>query len=340
MKTFARAAATAAVLMISSAAAQEIAPVTPSAPLEPSAVAPVAAAPATTEATPAAAMTPEEAQFRAQAQAFYDLLHRQTGQISVAGGKVTLTVPETHYFIGPEDARRVLVDVWGNPPEAAAVEGMIFPRDGNPALGSWGAVVEYAAEGYVSDSDASTADYDQILRDMQSGAQQENETRTAQGYPSVTLVGWAERPHYEASTHKIYWAKHLQFSGVDVATLNYDIRALGREGYLVISFVATMPELEAIRQSAPAVLAMPEFTAGNRYADFREGDQRAAYGLGGLVAGGAALALAQKTGILAMILAFGKKFIVLIGVGLVALFGAIRRMFGGRKEADEAPPAA
>lgn len=313
-------------LVVSTAAAQDAAP-TAEAPA-PSAVAPAV--------SPIEAEQREEAEAQARAQAFFESLHRQTGAILVAEGKVRLTVPETHYFIGSEDARRVIVDVWGNPPETGNVEGMIFPAEGNPAAGSWGAVVEYSADGYVSDSDAATTDYDQLLRDMQRSAEAANATRAENGFPAVTLVGWAEPPHYDSAAHKIYWGRHLRFGGEDTDTLNYDIRVLGREGYLMVSFISSMSELDAIRASTPAVLSMTEFTDGNRYADYREGiDQRAAYGIGGLIAGGALAAVAQKTGLLALIFAFGKKFIVLIGVGVAALFGAIRRMLSGKpKDGD------
>ncbi|HYD86677.1 MAG TPA: DUF2167 domain-containing protein [Vitreimonas sp.] len=284
------------------------------------------------EAAPAAAppeMTAEEQEYLRQAQALYDSLDRQTGVVTIAEGRVSLNVPETHYFVGAADARRIIVDVWGNPPNSAqGVEGIIFPAGANPALDSWGAIVQYVNEGHVPDDEASTIDYNQLLRDMQTGAEQENAWRRENNYPTVTLVGWAEAPHYDPATHKLYWAKDLLFGGESVHSLNYDIRVLGREGHLVVSFVSTMDQLETIRAAAPAVMEMANFTAGNTYADYVEGvDQRAAYGIGGLIAGGALAAVAQKTGLLAMILAFGKKFIVLIIAGIVALGGAVMRMF-------------
>ena len=168
----------------------------------------------------------------------------------------------------------------------------------------------------MPDDEATTINYDNLLRDMQSGAEEENAWRRENNYPTVTLVGWAEAPHYDQATHKIYWARDLLFGGENVHSLNYDIRVLGREGHLVVSFVTTMDQLETIRAEAPAVMAMANFTPGNTYADYREGvDQRAAYGIGGLIAGGALAAVAQKTGILAVILAFAKKFIVVIIAG-------------------------
>jgi uncharacterized membrane-anchored protein len=308
----------AALTLIAPAAAQE----TTAPPASP-----VAAAP--TEAAPEAAAPDAEAAAPA-AQEFYESLTRRTGAITLVDGKVEINVPETHYYLGPEDARRIIVDLWGNPPMSAqGVEGMIFPAETNPALGGWGAVLEYLADGHVDDSDAATINYDDLLRELQQQMTRENEQRRASGYVELSLTGWAEPPHYDQATHTLYWAKNLEASDGS-ASLNYDIRVLGREGVFVVSFVAAPEEIDLIRASAPAVMAMPQFTTGNRYADFQEGvDQRAAYGLGGLIAGGALAAVAQKTGLLAMILAFGKKFIVLIIAGVVGLFGVVRRMFGG-----------
>ncbi len=59
--------------------------------------------------------------------------------------------------------------------------------------------------------------------------------------------------------------------------------------------------------------------AGESYAEFREGDKVAEYGLAALIAGGAA-AVAIKTGFLA-------KFLKPIIIGVIALFGAIASFF-------------
>lgn len=302
---------------------------TESVPVEaPAEIAP-ATPPVTNVAPQVPELTAEEQEYLREATAFYESLTRQTGVVTISGGRISLNVPETHYFVGAADARRVIVDVWGNPPNSATgVEGIVFAAGTNPAIDGWGAIVQYAAEGHVPDDEADTMDYAALLRDMQSGAEQENQWRRENSYPAVTLVGWAESPHYDRLTHKIYWARELQFAGERVNTLNYDIRVLGREGHLVISFVSTMDQLQVIRNEAPAVLQMANFTPGNMYADYVEGvDQRAAYGIGGLIAGGALAAVAQKTGLLALILAFGKKFIVLIIAGIVGLGGIVMRLF-------------
>lgn len=299
--------------------------------------APAAAAPdAPAVSTAPSAEDAEEAAYRAKAEEFMRSLNRRTGRVDIAGGKVILNVPETHYFVGKEDARRVIVDAWRNPPNAAeGVEGMIFEKDGNPLLDAWGAVVEYRQDGHVDDKDAATINYSDLLADMQKSARDENAQREKDGYETISIVGWAEPPHYDQPAHKLYWAKALQFGGAPMQTLNYDIRVLGRDGVLVISFVSGMDALPSIRTAAPTVLAMPQFTEGWRYEDYKEGvDKKAAYGIAGLIAGGTVVALAKKAGLLGLILAFGKKFIVLIGAGLFGLFGAIRRGLGGKKDAE------
>lgn len=313
------------------AQAPETAPAETAAPAATAPNAPAVAAEPAQSATDA-----EEAAYRAKAQQFLNSLNRRTGRIEIAGGKVVLNVPETHYFVGKEDARRVIVDAWRNPPNAAeGVEGMIFEKDGNPLLDAWGAVVEYRQDGHVDDKDAATINYADLLKEMQQGARDENAQREKEGYESISIVGWAEQPHYDQPAHKLYWAKALQFGDAPMQTLNYDIRVLGRDAVLVISFVSGMDALPSIRTAAPTVLAMPQFTEGWRYEDYKEGvDKKAAYGIAGLIAGGTVVALAKKAGILGLILAFGKKFIVIIGAGLFALFGAIRRGLSGKKDAE------
>jgi uncharacterized membrane-anchored protein len=299
------------------------------------------AAPVADPAATEAPAGPSEADLVA-AQAFYDSLDRRTGIISLVGGKVELNVPATHYYVGPADARRIIVELWGNPPAAGEnVEGMLFLASANPATDGWGAVLEYLADGHVDDSEAATINYTDLLHQLQEDARNSNPARREQGYPEITIDGWAEPPHYTSPTHTLYWAKLLTF-GDQGSSLNYDIRVLGREGVFVVSFVAKPEEIEEIRTQAPSFMTMPHFTQGNTYADYREGiDARAAYGIGGLIAGGALAAVAQKAGVLALILGFGKKFIILIIAGAAGLFSMVRRMFGKKDEppgSDDAPP--
>ena len=69
----------------------------------------------------------------------------------------------------------------------------------------------------------------------------------------------------DSTAKKIYWAKQLKFGGADADTLNYDIRVLGREGYLSLNAVANMSELSVVEKDMQDVLAMTEFDTGRRH---------------------------------------------------------------------------
>lgn len=263
----------------------------------------------------------------------------QTGTVTLEGGIATLRLPESFRFIGPEGSRRLLTEAWGNPPQAAqGVLGMLIPKETSP-LGDegWGVVITFDDSGYVDDKDAASMDYDKLLKDLQEGIQSENEQRKKNGFAAMTLVGWAEPPHYDAAAHKLYWAKDLTFDGSDHHTLNYNIRILGRRGVLVLNAVAAMSQIDAVRSQSGAILAAVDFNEGHRYADYLPGkDKAAAYGVAGLILG----ATAAKAGLFKLlwvgILAF-KKLII---AGLVALFPALKRVFGKKEAAGTAAATA
>src|SRR5262249_34404158 len=155
-----------------------------------------------------------------------------------------------------------------------------------------------------------------------------NEKRVKQGFPSLTLVGWATPPQYDRETHKMYWARELATGPSVEHTLNYDIRILGRRGVLQLNAVAGMSQFAAIETRVKGLLPYVNFNEGHRYSEYVHGtDKRAAYGLAGLVAGG----IAVKAGLFKVLwvgLLALKKFVAL---GLVALACFIRRLRGGRK---------
>lgn len=262
--------------------------------------------------------------------AFEEKLDRRTGEIRIADDTVVLNVPDGFYYLDTEDANAVLTEAWGNPVDELTL-GMLFPAKYSPLdKESWGVNLSYSDDGYVSDKEAAKIDYDQLMRDMQSEATAENAWREENGYPSIEILGWAEDPSYDPDTNKMVWAKRIQFAGSDVETLNYNVRALGRQGVFNANFIANGDQLAEVKDGAPDVMAMIEFTDGNRYADYKKGDRVAAYGLAGLIAGGA---IAKKTGLIAIVLLAAKKFGVIILAGIAGLFGAVRRMFGGKPKA-------
>jgi len=261
----------------------------------------------------------------AQAKALLDSLQYQNGAVAVTEAKAHLDLKPGFRYLAKSDARKVLEDYWGNPPDDNVL-GMIVPeKDPLGTEHSWAVVVTYSDEGYVSDEDANKIDYNDLLKDMKAGTKESNEDRKSQGYQEIELVGWAEQPRYDAGTKRLYWAKELAFAGESENALNYDIRVLGREGYLSLEAVASMKDLNRVNDGMKQILPMAQFDAGNTYADFNPStDKMAAYGLAALVGGG----VAAKAGLFAKLgalLLAGKKFIILIFLAIGAFF---KKMFG------------
>jgi uncharacterized membrane-anchored protein len=277
-------------------------------------------------------------------------LHPQSGVIPIEKASATLRLSPGYLFLSAQDAQRVLSELWSNPPDEDVL-GMIVPGSDVHVLldnAAWAVVVTYVDDGYVSDADAAKTDYDAMLKSMQENTRDSNAQRVKRGYPAVELVGWAEPPHYDDTTHKIYWARNLMFKDThgETHTLNYDVRVLGRRGYLALNAVASLSDLDKVRADMPRVLAMADFDQGERYADYNANtDKLAAYGIAALVAGG----LAAKAGLFAKIgvlllamknfiaIGFAKIGVLLlamkkfIAIGLVALAGIIKKFFWRKK---------
>jgi uncharacterized membrane-anchored protein len=264
-------------------------------------------------------------------------LHPQTGDVRIPEAKAVLHLGDRYYFLPADEAKRVLVDAWRNPPSfAEGVLGMVFEKGTTIYNGVWGAVITYKESGHVPDADAHEQDYASVLKSMQEGVEADNVNRKAQGYPPMHLIGWAQPPSYDAANHSLIWAREVSIEGDKENGLNYDVRLLGRTGVLSLNMLASMSSLDQVRTSAAEFGKSVTFEQGATYADFNPSiDKTAEYGLAGLVAGGVAVVAAKKLGLLALALGFGKKFILLIGLALAGIAGFFRKMFGRNKADDE-----
>jgi uncharacterized membrane-anchored protein len=270
--------------------------------------------------------TAQESSF--DAEKFIASLHFEDGEIVVPQAQARFHLNPSFRYLGKADARRVLEEMWGNPPDDGVL-GMIVPVQ--PALNeedSWAVVVTYSDDGYVSDADAAKINYGELLTQMQQETRDENAERKKAGYRPIELIGWAEPPHYDDAGKKLSWAREIAFGNSPQHTLNYDIRVLGRHGYLSLNAVAGMSELNQVQQSMQQLLPMAEFDSGARYADYNKSTDRiAAYGVAALIGGG----LAAKAGLFAKLGLVLVKFWKLGLIGLAVLGTWVKRLFGGDK---------
>lgn len=277
--------------------------------------------------------TIDTAGFRQETEALAALAKRaseikyQTGPITLENG-IGLTVPAGYKFIPSNDAEWIVYDLWGNP-RSSGIMGMIVKEDYEVLNeGGWAFILTFDKMGYVEDDDASKIDYDDLLKEMQSGEAEENKEREKMGYGSIHMLGWASKPYYDEKNKVLHWAKSLKFSGSEDTTLNYDVRVLGRYGVLSMNAVGNIHDLNDIKANIPAVTKIAHFTSGNAYADFDSKiDKVAAVTIGGLVAG----KVLAKAGILALLL----KNIKLVFLAIAGAGGFIWRKISGRKKEED-----
>ncbi len=261
-----------------------------------------------------------QAELRTAYQAAVAALKKGPVDVPIAG-QATLKVPEGHGFIPAAEARQLL-RAWGNHPDDQD-QGMIVPVADKKA--DWFVVVSYMNAGYIKDDDARDWKADELLSSIREGTEETNKERKARGIPEMEIIGWVEKPLYDAATRRLVWSLSSRDKGApagDVPGINYNTLALGREGYISMNLVTDLNAVEALKPTAKLFLSGLEFDQGKRYGDFNAStDKVAEYGLAALVAGVAA----KKLGLLAVIAAFFVKFAKIIGVAVVAALGGFAK---------------
>jgi uncharacterized membrane-anchored protein len=246
-------------------------------------------------------------------------LHYQTGHIELTEGDVALEVPKSYRFLNASDARKVLEDAWGNPEDSSTL-GLIVPAGEQATSSAYAVELSYDADGYISDKDAASTNYSDMLKTMQQDARDGNDDRVKAGYDKISLIGWADAPHYDPGTHKMYWAKELKFAEAETNTLNYNVRVLGRRGVLNMNAIGDMSNLETIKTDMQNILTIANFKPGSKYEEYNPAtDKLAEYGLAAMVAGGVAVKTGLFAKLIAGLLAFKKLLIpAVLGIGALA----------------------
>jgi uncharacterized membrane-anchored protein len=253
----------------------------------------------------------------------------QYGKIALSSDLAAINLDSNFKYLTPTDASFVLERLWGNPPGNANL-GMVLPANESPTDSTcWAIIIQFEEEGYVKDKYADKINYDKLLKQMQKETGAYNKEREKNGYEPIELIGWAEPPYYDAAAKKLYWAKEIKFGTAATNTLNYNIRILGRKGYLVLNVIAGMNQLATIKPYMQNIIAATEFKQGHTYAEFDPKlDKVATYGIAGLVAGSILVKAGFFKLLIAGIIAL-KKFLI---IGLIALAAALRALFGKKKK--------
>jgi hypothetical protein len=212
------------------------------------------------------------------------------------------------------------------PCDAAGTGGVRFlePRGHRKARDHRGAQFSYSEDGYVKDDEK--IDADGLLASIKDNTEASNKLRHERGWDEMSVVGWQVPPHYDPQTNRLEWAVIGKDLTSNASVVNFNTRILGRGGVTSAVLIADPADLSTATDEFKSTLVGFNYVAGQRYAEYKEGDKIAKYGLAALVTGGAA-AIAVKTGLWKVIVGAvvaGWKFIV---AAFVALFGGIMRRF-------------
>lgn len=252
-------------------------------------------------------------------------LRLQRGPGSGALGDVaTVKIPEEFGFVD-QAQMPVLNQLTGNLNNPKDIGALISPDD-------WIVFFSWDPVGYVKDDDKDELDGDALLETFKESESAANDQRRKQGFEPMYIVGWDTAPYYDQATNNLTWALRFR-TGEETGeaarhSINHEVRLLGRRGSMSATLAATPEHLEGALEELGPILTGFSFTDGNKYAEYRQGDKIAEYGLTGLLLGGGVL-VAAKTGLLAQL---GKfiKVIVVGGIAVVAgLFKLLKRRFYG-----------
>jgi uncharacterized membrane-anchored protein len=191
----------------------------------------------------------------------------------------------------------------------------------------WFALFDFSDEGYVKDDEKDKLDADKMLAAIKKGNEAANAERKKRGWPTLQIVGWDQKPAYDSETHNLGWA--IRVEGEGGQSVNYNTRILGRKGIMSVNLVIDPEKLPATLPEFKQILAKYDYMPGQRYAEYKQGDKVAKYGLAALVVGGAGVA-AAKLGLLGVIAAFFKKAWKLVIIAVVAIGAFLKRLVLGR----------
>jgi uncharacterized membrane-anchored protein len=242
--------------------------------------------------------------------------------------QASLAIPPDHLFVPKQEGTRILRAL-GNLVTGDTLQGIVLglkPDDG------WIVVIRYIKEGYIKDDEAKDWKADELLQNLKDGTEEANKDRVARGFPEMQVIGWVEKPTYDATTHRLVWSllsKSKGESDAAIKGINYNTYALGRDGYFSLNLLTNSERISTDKAVARTLLAALAYNPGKAYQDFNAStDHIAAYGIAALVGGIAA----KKLGLFALIGVFVLKFAKIIGIAVAAFLGGLWKFFGRKRE--------
>jgi uncharacterized membrane-anchored protein len=189
------------------------------------------------------------------------------------GTLADIEVPQGYRLTG-ETGARTLLERMKNPVPDGLI-GILAPDSGK-----WWVVLTFTDVGYVKNAEKERIDPAAVLKAVQKRSEVQNSERTDQGMASIVSVDWERQPIYDAERHSLEWALRAETQSSKV--VNDTVLLLGRRGVLEI---ITVQPYGAASDSVDLqqLIKSITFKAGQRYADYENGDKNADVSLSQLI---------------------------------------------------------
>lgn len=241
--------------------------------------------------------------------------------VSLAG-RATLKIPKGFRFLEAKGAQEFLKKT-GNRPSGEETGLLMHTQD------EWWVILEFEEIGYVKDDEKKELDADKLIASYRKGSESMNEARQERGTPPIRIVGWHVAPNYNDITKNLEWSVEAESGGEKF--VNYNVRLLGRKGVTKVTLIEDRTHVDATLPLFREILRSHQYSGGESYAEYRQGDRIAQYGLGALVLGGAAAA-AAKFGLFAPLILFIKKAWKVVAAAVVGAVMWIKNLITGRNK--------
>ena len=248
-----------------------------------------------------------------------------TEPLSVSRGSVTPASKDAVYLTS-KDACAIAIYDWG----WESCEGMdAFIWNQLPDIDT--TVIEKPdTSGYVAFDDWDSDEKDDVIADIEESLRIGlAEQGRALGY-DISFIGWSVYPTLNAEKQMMYYATNSEWNGEQ--TVNIEATVFDRRGFVRFKIVPVATKVTPAQVEAMITKTLAQYkpAVGEGYGAFASGDQVAAVGAVGVLAGLAGLQYGKGalSGILAVVLLFLKKAWFLLLLPFIWLKGKFSRKKG------------
>lgn len=253
--------------------------------------------------------------------------------IPLSEGAATLTLPKGFLYLDVAAASKFLAET--KQPPQPNLAGMIVEPEG---VVDWYLMLKYNRFGHINDDGAEEAlkENDKLLDALKKNTHEAYSKLPPGSAPEPVVLGWFQPPTYLRPTRALSISTVAQEGAEPEQTVNFNTILLGRYGGMSCTAVGGKKDAAYISSKLEQLTPGVRFTPGNDYSSWVAADGDSEIAFTSLVTGGAALAAAAKTGLLAKLGSFLlylvialKKALIAVIAGIVALVRWIQSKFRG-----------